>query len=377
MEGRNMQSKFSHITQQLMNDLPTWFKMRRDPNTKGAQFLNIFGLQFEDIEFYLQYALDNQFIGTADIHQIDVIYKASIPGSIPTDKPFDMVGDGMRLHQMNTLKEFFEGIDTRFLERKEVYYPNPFYIDWERRVIYFKKSYGRDESFREGKVSMQLRSDDGTLLFEHDLPQTIHHVWNFFDEFGLLLDTPRLYAERNREYKERLLDVFRHPANATKKGLQHLLARELRLWQEVKWYDGSLDLVIKHSNVIEDSIEVDGALWASSAMTRDHSGRVVLLGTDSLAGQPRTVRFISGLQLHTFHNKSDYAFQDELYGVDRVATPMLQYYVDIITNQVPVMWDRFVWNESFWDVANKEMSGYGVVPNFHDARFLNWMNYKG
>lgn len=372
-----MQSRFSDVTKQLQQELPTWFKMRKDQHSVGAQFMNVFGLQYEDIEFYLQYALDNQYIGTADINQIDVIYRASIPNSIPPDKPFQLIGDGQKLQEMESLKQFFEGIDTRFLERREVYYPNPFYVDWERRVIYFKKSYGADNTFREGKVSMQLRDDNYKLLFEHDLPQTIHHVWNFFDEFGLLLDTPRLYAEKNREYKERLLDVFRHPANSTKRGLQHLLARELRLWQEVKWRDGSIDLVIKHSNIIEDSIEVDGLPWAVSALRKDQSGRVVLTGSSSYEGEARTVRFIAGLQLHNFHNKKDYAFQDQLYSVDRAATPMLQYYVDIITNQVPIMWDRFIWNESFWDIANKEMSGYGAIPNFNDARFLNWLNYKG
>ncbi|MNP61792.1 hypothetical protein D3C76_1570130 [compost metagenome] len=80
--------------------------------------------------------------------------------------------------------------------------------------------------------------------------------------------------------------------------------------------------------------------------------------------------------MHTFYNKADYAFREELYSVDRLATPMLQYYVDVITNQVPVMWGQFIWNESFWDIADVKMSGYGYIPSFNDARFLNWSKYK-
>lgn len=370
-----MQSRFSKITSEIQKGFPRWTKIRKDPNSNGAQFLNIYGLQFEDIEFYLQYALDNYYIGTADTKQIDVVYKSSIPSSITSEERFIVSGGGLKLNEMKSLKEFFEGIDTRFLERKEVYYPNPYYVDWERRVIYFKKPYYISDVFPEGKVEMKLINEAGDTIFKHDLPQMIHHIWNFFDEFGLLLDTPRLYGEKNYEYKERLLDVFRHPANATKKGIEFLMGRELKLWKEVKWYDGGVDLIIRHTNVVVNSIEVDGIPYPISAISFDYSGRIVLNGSDSYDGQLRKVRFISGLQIHNFHNRKDLAFQRDLYSVDSVATPMLKYYVDVITNQVPVMWDRFVWNESFWDIADQEMSGYGYIPGFKDARFLNWLKY--
>lgn len=371
-----MQSKFAQITQKLQKQFPKWSKIRKDRNAVGAQFLNIFGLQYEDIEFYLQYAQNNYFIGTADIEQIDILYKSSIPSTLSDETTFNLVAGGLRLNEMTSLKEFFEGIDTRFLQRKEVYYPNPYYVDWERKVIYFKRAYDVTQHFPEGKVELQVFNDNGEKIFTYALPQMIHHVWNFFDEFGLLLDTPRLYAEKNREYKERLLDVFRHPANSTKQGLEYLMAREVGLWQEVKWYDGAVDLVIRHTNIILESIEVDGETWDAGAVSFDYSGRVVLRGDQGRSGQIHTVRFIAGLQIHTFHNKKDLAFQNELYSVDRIATPMLKYYVDIITNQVPIMWDKFIWNESFWNVADKEMSGYGNIPTHQDARFLNWLNYK-
>lgn len=370
-----MQSKFSHITKELQKGFPRWTKVRRDPNSVGAQMLNIYGLQYEDIEFYLQYALDNYFIGTADLNQIDIVYKVSIPSILTPDHTFSIAGGGLRLNEMNDLKEFFEGIDTRFLERKELYYPNPYYVDWERRVIYFKKGYDIGPHFPEGKIEMKLVNDSGDVIFQHDLPQMIHHIWNFFDEFGLLLDSPRLYGEKNRAYKERLLDVFRHPANATKQGLEYLMGRELKLWKDIKWYDGGVDLTIRNTNIVTNSIEVDGIPYPPSAISYDYSGRVILAGSDTYEGVLRRVRFISGLQVHNFHNRKDLAFQGDLYSVDRIATPMLKYYVDVITNQVPIMWDRFIWNESFWDVANKEMSGYGFIPSYKDSRFLNWSKY--
>lgn len=371
-----MQSRFSQITKLLQEKFPSISKIRKDPNSVGAQFLNITGLQFEDIEFYLQYALDNYFIGTADINQIDVIYKATIPSSITQNTKFSLVAGGLRLNRMKNLKEFFEGVDTRFIQRKEVYYPNPYYIDWERKLFYFKKSYYPNDEYPEGFVELQVFNDENEIIFSYNLPQMIHHVWNFFDEFGLLLDTPRLYGERNREYKERLLDVFRHPANATKRGLQHLMARELNLWKEIKWYDGAADLIIYHTNVIPESIEVEGEKWNLTNVDYDYSGRIILHGSPDYAGVIRTVRFIAGIQMHTFYDKSDLAFQRQLHSIDGAATTMLKYYVDMITNQVPILWDKFIWNESFWDIADTEMSGYGTIPTFKDARFLNWLKYK-
>ncbi len=371
-----MQSRFSKITTHLQQGFPRWTKVRKDPNSVGAMFLNIFGLQFEDIEFYLQYALDNYFLPTADTKQIDIVYKSSLPPSLHPDDNIAFVGAGLRLNKMDSLKQFFEGVDSRFLQRKEVYYPNPYYIDWERHVVYFKKSYHPTDEFKEGKVELHLMNESNEVIFKHYLPQRIHHVWNFFDEFGLILDTPRLYGERNAKYKERLLDVFRHPANATKQGLEYLMARELNLWKDMKWYDGGVDYAIPYSNVIQSSIEVDGEKWPESAIKLDRSGRVVLSGNQYYDGQLRTVKCIAGIQLHTFHNHQDLAFQRQLYSIDRVATPMLRYYVDIITNQVPVMWDKFVWNESFWDVADEKMSGYGYIPSYTDGNFLNWLNYK-
>lgn len=371
-----MQTKFSSITAQLQKGFAKWTKIYRDKQSIGAQFLNIYGLQFEDVEFYLQYAQDNYFIGTADLRQIDVIYKAIIPSSLTPDDQFFLVGGGLRLNEMPDLKTFFEGIDTRFLETSEIYYPNPYYVDWDRKVVYFKKPYYVSTQFPEGSVYMNLVNANGDVIFEHQLPQMIHHVWNFFDEFGLLLDTPRLYGERNTEYKERLLDVFRHPANATRQGLEYLMARELGLWKTVKWYDASVDLTLNENNIVLSSIEVDRIKQPAGTIRFDASGRVVIPGDENSVGVVRKVSFIANLQMHTFHNQKDLAFQRELYSIDRVATPMLKYYVDLITNQVPIMWDKFIWNESFWDIADKEMSGYGHLPSYKDARFLNWLKYK-
>lgn len=371
-----MQSRFSEITTTIMKELPRWFKMRKDKNSIGAQFLNIFGLQFEDIQFYLQYAFDNQYIDSADINQVDIIYKATLPSSLLPEDRITLVGDGMKLVQVFTLKDFLHNLNVKWLNHKEIYYHNPYFIDWERKVIYVRKAYGVTDEYPEGHIRLTMENTVGEVILETDIPLGIHHVWNFFDEFGLLLDTPRLYGERNREYKERLLDVFRHPANSTYRGLMNSLARDLGLHVKEKWQDGGVDMTLKHANIILDSIEVDGQPWPAENTYVDRSERLVLKSDLNYLGKTRDVRFVAGLEMHKFFDKRDYAFQEELYSIDRLATPMLQYYVDVITNQVPVMWGQFIWNESFWDIADVKMSGYGFIPSYNDARFLNWSKYK-
>ncbi len=370
-----MQSRFSKITREMQKLLPRWFKMRKDVNSVGAQFLNIFGLQYEDIEFYLQYAFDNQYIDTVDVNQVDIIYKASLPSSLTYESKIDLFGEGMKMDGAGSLREFLMGLNPKFLAHKELYYPNPFYIDWDRKLVYVKRAYRVSDTNPEGEIMLVVYQGE-TKLFETTVPTMVHHVWNFFDEFGLLLDTPRLYGEKNLGYKERLLDVFRHPANSTRRGMINSLARELGLYRKEHWHDAALDFTIKQANVIVETIEVDGKVWDSARTEYDRSDRLVLKGDLALLGKARTVQYVAGLQLHTFHNRTDYAFQNELYSVDRLATPMLQYYVDLITNEVPIMWEQFIWNESFWDIADVNMSGYGYIPSYNDARFLNWSKYK-
>lgn len=372
-----MQSRFAKTTKKLMKNLPSWFRMRKDPNAIGAQFLNITGLQFDDIQFYLQYAFDNYFIDTVDINAADVIYKATLPSSLTPEDRIFCYAEGIKMEESKSLKEFLRGFSANHLPHKEIFYDRPCYIDWVRKLIYVKQAYDVSTDYPEGMIELTLRNAEGNVTLRTPLPTSIHHVWNFFDEFGLLLDTPRLYGEKNAEYKERLLDVFRNPANSTRRGLQNHLARELGLTNKLVWHDGSIDLILKSSNIITDTILVGGTLWDMKNTYIDASDRLVLKGDPKMEGISREVKYVAGIEMHTFFDKRDTAFQKELYSIDRIATPMLQYYVDVITNEVPVMWDQFVWNESFWDIAQKDMSGYGYIPSYYDARFLNWKKYKG
>lgn len=68
-------------------------------------------------------------------------------------------------------------------------------------------------------------------LFTTDTTNKISgkNVWNQFDEFGLLVATPRLSAETNSSYRRRIYDAFTHQSNSSYRGLVHAITRDLGL----------------------------------------------------------------------------------------------------------------------------------------------------
>ena len=57
----------------------------------------------------------------------------------------------------------------------------------------------------------------------------VQNIWNHFDEFGLILDTPRNDGEKNYDYRQRLLDVFKFRSNSTYQGIINSVSRDLDL----------------------------------------------------------------------------------------------------------------------------------------------------
>lgn len=372
-----MLEKFSHITDELRKNMPIWSKARKTRDSVASSILNVIGLQFEDIEEYLQYALDNYHLVTADTKQIDLIYKCVLPKSINKHMEILVQGKEQNLTKMDELKMFYEGIDSRFLNRKEVYYPNPFFIDWDNNILYSKYAY-EDKDFEYGKITLKV-FEEGKLFFEYDLQQIPHQVWNFFDEFGLILDLQRIPMERNEKYKKRLLDVFLHVPNSSRRGMENSIANELGIRKSIKRYVKDVsEYELEYTDVLESSLRINRTVRVGTRVTDDIDRVVTVEIPEEFKGNDGVVQFdfISGLKLHEFHDKEDSEFQSMLYDIEGRATPMLRYYIDVINKRIPVMWGSFKWNESFWNIADENMSGHGAVPTFKDGRFLSWSNYK-
>lgn len=369
------QETFNQHTEDLRKAFPSWSKIRKDPNSNGAQLLNVIGLQFEELANYMQYAYEQYYIGTMDLNQVDIIYRTRIPNSLlPSDRYQLMAGSHFLTESKNDLN--FLAPLKQATHNSQIQYRDEYFVDFDSKHLYVHLPYGISENYKYGHVILTIKDEFGDDAYKEVMPLEVHHVWNFFDELGLVLQTPRLFAEKNVYYKERLLDVFRRPSNSTHDGLVNGIGRELALVQEAHWMDGGSDIVLNHNRINTNTILVDNIPYPYGLIFKESDGRVRLGGHPDYAGIRRTVRYIAGVDLHALHDKSDTRFQQELFQIDGAATPLLKYYIDIIRDQVPMMWDQWKWNQGFWDTASTEMSGYGRIPSFHDADVSGWVGYN-
>ena len=291
----------SKFTEEMQSMLPQWMKMAKDPNSVGAQFLNVFGLEFDDVKKYLDSVMNNQYIETADIGQIDIAYK--VPLALPIILDIDMV---------DTVSATKDDVDHYF---RLTYTLRDFYADTDENKAIMDRDAGLmyirpTDLLIEGDLLYKPFDSvevNGTSHYEYSL----HHIWNAFDEFGLLLGVERLFGERNAAFKERILDVFRKPGNSTKQGLLNAISRELGL----------------------DESEV------------------------------------------SINEFADKAFRGSLLNEeDGSPTPKLMNYVERINKVFGFTWDNMTWGEAFWRSIEETQLGLEYLPHVWDASTLGWLD---
>lgn len=289
------------FTENMQSMLPQWMKMAKDPNSVGAQFLDSFGMEYKEVEGYLSECLNNQYIGQTNIGDIDFCYK--VPVALPKVLDIGELSINVQLIQdekhyytiqVNTLKEFYESSESAvIIDRQEGYvYINPVDSLMEKNIM----------------APFEYVTIDGTNHFEY----SIHHIWNVFDEFGLLLGIRRLPAERNAVFKERILDIFKNPGNSTKSGLQNAIAREL--------------------GIDKSTIEI-GSL-------------------------------------------ADKNYFNGLMNSDGTPTKRLVDYVDKINESLGFSWDSMNWGEAYWRSVEESNIGFYYLPHIWDGYSPFWKDHE-
>lgn len=290
----------SQFTEHMRAMLPQWMKMAKDPASAGARFLDVFGLEFQEVKAYLDEAMDNQYLETANLGQIDVTYK--VPLALP------VVLDLIELDEVTTVK------DSVFEYYRICYTLREFYanddenkaiLDRDAGVVFLRPT----DELMEGALLLNPFDSvvvNGTTHFEYSL----HHIWNAFDEFGLLLGVDRLFGERNAAFKERILDVFRKPANATQSGLVNGLSRELGLAAE-------------------------------------------------------------DIRVNEFANK---AFRGSLLEADGSPSRKLLHYVQRVNGLFGFSWDNMAWGEAYWRSVEESQMGLEYLPHVWDASTTGWQD---
>lgn len=364
--------EFAKYTEKIRSMLPFWFEMKKQPNDSlGLQFLNFFGLEFDDIKKILEYAYKQTKIETIDDTFVDIVYKVMLPTYFDMNTLSGVLTDMVTLTKTDSLYEFFQ-LAVNYQLDEAIHQPNYYFVDEERKIIYVREPYDKENDMPYGKIKL-LFKDKSTQIEE----LTLHHVWNFFDEFGALLSCPRLFGEKNYDYKNRILDVFKNKANSTKIGLANGISRELGIRQHKIWIDPTTDFIIKEKMVIANQIKVEDELVDITDVYMSTEGYLVL---NSRAYETRTnlkVTYICGIEIKALTDHSNDKFSNETYYANGIPTDLMLNYIDNIKQNSSVLWGDFKYNEGMWvkDDTEYEDNAFGFIPATYDSNIKGFEKF--
>lgn len=349
---------YTSFTKRMAEEYPSWTKIRQTTESVGQQFLNYFGIELETVQDYLDWISEQKYIHTADIHMYDWIYMYQLPDIRVSDKLTFTKRTSMGSEEvpiLDTLQEFFYND----LNKGGI-------LDYQDNRFYTARKYG----------TLELTLTRGEETTTHILDPIHYHLWNIFDEFGLLVGVKRLHLEDNASFKERILDVFRYPSGTHDEGLTNGLARDLRLIKRITWKDDTKDCVLKNSHgkqIDIRSLRVDNQPLDESEYEVDIFGNIRIFRKNT--GKSHEISFIEGIDKYQIYDKSNIDLYKMMYQEDGQATSRLRKWVEYINTFAPVMWDRFNWDEGFWDTIDESLTGLGYLPNIWDSSIDSWKDY--
>jgi hypothetical protein len=288
------------VTKDMLSMLPSWMDIRNEDSV-GAQFLNVPGKRLEELETYLKRQFAGLFIdeyveqdGNTIVFDkvedtVDIIYKVPIIPEVLDLSSITVIGcvdtngrvTEYRMTECNSVYDFYDNSTT----------PHKFIIDTDKRLCYLRTNY-------------DYIKINGSMFYDI----AIHHVWNCYDEIGLLVGLTRIYGEKNRSFKQRIVDVFKNPGGADKQGLKNALAREL--------------------GVPSADIEVNSL------------------------GDP--------------------AFKGTLLNIDGTPTDKLMGYAKKVNETMAMTWGEASWDRGYWASINQDNIGLDYLPHMWDAPTTGW-----
>jgi hypothetical protein len=360
---------YSELTQRMADEYPNWTKVRQSQGSTGQLFLNYFGMELETVQDYLEWIREQKYIGTADLRMLDWVKMYQLPEVKGTDdlKLYRILGEGANIVYketpvIETLQDFFHNESN-----------SGGIVDYQDMRLYCAKAYG--------DIKIVITRSGSTE--EHILTSIDYHIWNSFDEFGMLLGVKRLNLEVNTDFKERILDVFRYPSGTHDIGMTNGIARELgmvqrkdRFGKKLIWVDDQKDFCLQNTTgkiIDERTLRIDNQPLHPSQYKTDAIGGIRIFAMQTL--QQHEISFIYGIDKYQLYDKTNESLNRMMFTEDHQATPTLLNWVEYINTIAPVMWDRFRWDEGFWDTIDKQMTGLGYVPNTWDSNIEVWKDY--
>lgn len=162
-----------------------------------------------------------------------------------------------------------------------------------------------------------------TLAFiginDNQMAQLEVPVWNWFDEFGMMVDLYRISGEDNQRFKQRILDVYRNKPGVTMVKFKNALRRELDLWYEV----GSTP-------------------------------------NSNMGGATPDI-----FEIHDIENMVDLATPYMSY--DSMPTERFEDLASTLIDQYPILWGHFKYGHAFWDSTGANNEAIKYLPHRYDA----------
>jgi len=153
---------------------------------------------------------------------------------------------------------------------------------------------------------------------------TRHHIFNEYDEIGLLLNESRVGGETNEQYQKRLSDTYLFNRNATKTGLRHALANSLFLIRHTEWPNTQTSITLDHP--YEHPIYIDFVpieIYKNLTVQNISSGGII--------GVDNSIQWTLPL-VPASHIPVEVTFEIVYDGIEPLHTSYVPYSMDKMTN---------------------------------------------
>ena len=341
---------------------PRWAAARKTPDSIVQRVENAMFLETGPFKRDTTEIIKGLFLETCPTNLLDAAYRADLPSCVTMGYQLTFVSsEDQYVAEVRTPDELAKAFDLDLA-----------YVNYDTKVAYFSKPH--DHVLVSGRYEW---CDEIEILPTTRLEPVAHHVWNRLDEFGLLLSLPRLNGEANMSYRRRMLDSAAYPADSSRQGLIHAIAKRMGFIRAVLWEDAAEPLVIDDA-VMAGSVRLDGIAPKEDLIRYDEArctiSPVASHSYDgSMAAAQINVTYIRDVV--KVHNLAD--FNPDLYMLlwDAYGGPTSHHkqLAHIINSKAPIMWGYLKSDEAWWDPLDVDLRDLASVPPIYDVDIFEYL----
>lgn len=313
---------------------PIWTRINQDRGSLGARFLDAFGAELDQAQDAVAQILASGLLEMLDASQVYEVLAADLPEQAVLTQSYRIYADNEPVTLHSWLHTFYTAAEPAA------------YVERSSRTVYLRNVSGRIAFVQKGlRVWLVTR---------------YHHVWNDFDEFGLLLGLERLPREDNESFRTRLRTVGFVPPGASKERLVADWARRLGLVSNLPWKDDEPLLI---PGALPYACFVDGLPYPAAP----HPDGALLEPSENASGALRSVTALIRIPSSPlWARKDDPWLYGHLFDAWGEAKPAYRAIVQAVGQRAPILWSEIRANEALWEAGSAVQAGLGALPSRSD-----------